>query len=95
LAWTVSISNIAERQLRKLDRPVQKRILDWLNERIEGGKNPRHFGEPLKGDLAGLWRYRVGDYRILCEIQDQKIVVLVLTIGHRRQIYKRGSLFSF
>ncbi len=89
MAWTVSASNIAERQLRKLDRAVQKRILDWLNDRIEGCKNPRHFGEPLKGDRAGLWRYRVGDYRILCEIQDQKIVVLVLTIGHRRQVYKR------
>ncbi len=91
MAWTVSISNIAERQLRKLDRPVQKRILDWLNDRIEGCKNPRHFGEPLKGDHAGLWRYRVSDYRILCEIQDQKIVVWVLTIGRRRQIYKRRS----
>ncbi len=91
MAWTVSISNVAERQLGKLDRPVQSRILDWLNDRIEGCKNPRHFEEPLKGDFAGLWRYRVGDYRILCEIQDQKIVVLVLTIGHRRQIYKRGS----
>ncbi len=89
MAWTVSISNIAERQLRKLDRPVQKRILDWLSDRIEGCKNPRHFGEPLKGDHAGLRRYRVGDYRILCEIQDQKIVVLVLTIGHRRLVYKR------
>jgi mRNA interferase RelE/StbE len=91
LAWTVKISDVAERQLRKLDRPVQKRILDWLNDRIEGCKNPRHFGEPLKGDHAGLWRYRVGDYRILCEIQDQKLVVLVLTIGHRRQVYKRES----
>ena len=91
MAWTVRISNIAERQLRKLDRPVQKRILDWLNDRIEGCKNPRHFGGPLKDDHAGLWRYRVGDYRILCEIRDQKIVVLVLTIGHRRQINKRGS----
>lgn len=91
MAWTVRISNIAERPLRKLDRPVQGRILDWLNDRIEGCKNPRHVGEPLKGDYAGLWRYRVGDYRILCDIQDQQIVVLVLTIGRRRQIYKRGS----
>ena len=92
MAWTVRIGNIAERQLRKLDRPIQKRILDWLNDRIEGCKNPRHWGEPLKGDYAGLWRYRVGDYRILCDIQDQKIVVLVLTIGHRGQIYKRDLL---
>ena len=87
MAWTVRISDFAERQLRKLDRSVQRRIMDWLAERIEECKNPRHFGEPLKGDDAGLWRYRVGDYRILCEIQDQQIVVLVLTIGHRRQIY--------
>ena len=91
MAWTVRISNVAERQLRKLDRSIQKRILDWLDDRIEGCKNPRHFGEPLKGDHAGLWRYRVGDYRILCEIQDERIVVLVLTIGHRRQVYERGS----
>ncbi|MBW2612937.1 MAG: type II toxin-antitoxin system RelE/ParE family toxin [Deltaproteobacteria bacterium] len=89
MAWTVRIGNIAERQLKKLDRPVQRRILDWLNDRIEGCKNPRHFGESLKGDHAGLWRYRVGDYRILCDIQDEKIVVLVLTVGHRRQTYKR------
>ncbi len=88
MAWTVRISNIAERQLRKLDRQVQQRILDWLEERIEGCKDPRHFGEPLKGDHAGFWRYRIGDYRIICDIQDRKVVVLVLTIGHRKEIYK-------
>ena len=91
MGWTVRISNVAERQIRKLDRPIQRRILDWLDERIEGCKNPRHFGEPLKGDHAGFWRYRVGDYRILCDIQDQEVVVLVLTIGHGRQIYRRKS----
>ena len=91
MAWTVEISDVAERQLRKLDRPVQQRILDWLDDRIEGCKNPRHFGEPLKGDSSGFWRYRIGDYRILCDIQDQKVVVLVLAIGHQRQIYQRGS----
>jgi len=89
LAWTVEISNIAEWQLQTLDRSIQKRILDWLDDRIDGCKNPRHFGEPLKGDLAGFWRYRIGDYRVLCEIQDEMIVVLVLAIGHRREIYKR------
>jgi mRNA interferase RelE/StbE len=78
LTWTVRISNVTEQQLRKLDRPVQKRILDWLDDRIEGCKNPRHFGEPLRADYAGLWRYRIGDYRILCEIQAQEVVVLVL-----------------
>ena len=89
MGWTVSVSDVAERQLRKLDRPIQRRILDWLDDRIEACKNPRHFGEPLKGDLAGLWRYRVGDYRILCEIREQEVVVLVLSVGHRRQINQR------
>ena len=89
MAWKVEVSDVAERQLRKLDRPIQVRILDWLEERIQGCKNPRHFGEPLKGDHAGFWRYRIGDYRVLCDIQDERVVVLVLTVGHRRQIYKR------
>ena len=87
MAWTVEISDFAEKQLRKLDRPIQKRLIDWLDDRIEGCKNPRHFGEPLRGDLAGLWRYRVGDFRIICEIQEQRMVVLALTIGHRRKVY--------
>ena len=89
MAWTVEISGVAERQLRKLDWPIQERILDWLDERIEGCKNPRHFGEPLKGDRAGFWRYRIGNYRLLCDIQDEKVMVLVLNIGLRREIYKR------
>ena len=89
MAWTVEISDVAERQLQKLDRPVKKRILDWLEDRIEGCKNPRHFGEPLKGDRAGFWRYRIGDYRVLCDIQDEQLVVLVLTIGHCRQVYRQ------
>ncbi|MDO9080520.1 MAG: type II toxin-antitoxin system RelE/ParE family toxin, partial [Desulfuromonadales bacterium] len=87
MAWTVEVSDFAERQLGKLDPPVQKRLLDWLDDRIDGCKNPRHFGEPLKGNLAGLWRYRVGDYRIICEIQDGKLVVLALAVGHRREVY--------
>ena len=89
MAWTVEIADVAERQLRKLDPPVQRRIVDWLDDRIEGCKNPRHFGEPLRGDLSGLWRYRVGDYRILCQIQDEHLLILALAIGHRREVYTR------
>ncbi|MEJ2689817.1 MAG: type II toxin-antitoxin system RelE/ParE family toxin [Deltaproteobacteria bacterium] len=89
MAWTVENSSFAEIQLRKLDRPVQRPLLDWLDDRIENCKNPRHFGEPLRGDPAGLWRYRVVDFRIICEIQEQRLVVLALAIGHRRQIYLR------
>ncbi|MCK5378108.1 MAG: type II toxin-antitoxin system RelE/ParE family toxin [Acidobacteria bacterium] len=89
MAWTVEISDFAERQLAKLDRPIQIRLIDWLDDRITGCKNPRHFGEPLRGDLAGLWRYRVGDFRIICEIQEQHLVVLALAVGHRRKVYSR------
>lgn len=91
MAWTVKVSNYAEKQLRKLDKPVQKRLLDWLDDRIEGCKNPRHFGEPLRGEMAGLWRYRIGGYRVVCEIQDQQLVILALAVGHRREIYLRRS----
>jgi len=89
LAWTVEVSDFAERQLRKLDRPVRQRILDYLDDRIEGCKNPRHFGEPLKGGRTGLWRYRVGDYRVICQIRDGTLVVLALAVGHRREVYRR------
>ena len=89
MAWTVEVADFAERQLRKLDRLVRDRILDYLHERIEGCKNPRHFGEPLKGGKAGLWRYRVGDYRIICELRDDVLVVLALAVGHRREVYRR------
>ena len=89
MAWTVEIADFAERQLHKLDLPVRDRILDYLHERIEGCKNPRHFGEPLKGGKAGLWRYRVGDYRIICELRDDVLVVLALAVGHRREVYRR------
>lgn len=91
MAWTVEVSDYAEKQLRKLDKPIQKRLLDWLEDRIEGCKNPRHFGEPLRGELAGLWRYRIGDYRVICEIQEKQLVVLALAVGHRREIYLRRS----
>ena len=91
MAWTIEVSDYAEKQLRKLDKPIQKRLLDWLDDRNEGCKNPRHFGEPLRGDMAGLWRYRIGDYRVICEIQDQQLIVLALAVGHRREIYLRRS----
>lgn len=85
--WNVRLSNTAEKQLKKLNQSVQDRIIHYLDQRIEGCKNPRHFGEPLKGNKSGLWRYRVGDYRIICTIMEEELVVLALTIGHRKEIY--------
>lgn len=88
MAWIVSINNIAEKQLQKLDKAVQKRILDYLDDRIDGCKDPRHFGEPLKGNKSGYWRFRIGDYRVICELQEHVLVVLALNIGHRKDIYR-------
>lgn len=89
MVWTVEISAFAQKQLGKLDKPVAERILDWLNDRIEGCKNPRHFGESLKGELSGLWRYRIGDFRVICDVQEKRLVVLALSVGHRRDIYRK------
>ena len=88
MGWKVEIADVAENQFKRLDPPLRNRILDYLFDRIEGCKNPRHFGEPLKANRAGLWRYRVGDFRVICEIQDDRLVVLAITIGHRREVYK-------
>ena len=88
MSWIVKFNNIAEKQLKKLDRSVQRRILDYLDERIQGCKNPRHFGESLKGNKSGLWRYRVGDYRIICRFIEDEVVVVVLSLGHRKEIYR-------
>ena len=64
-------------------------ILNWIEKNLEGCSNPRLFGKPLSGDRKGQWRYRVGDYRIITLIQDNKLIILVIAIGHRRDIYKK------
>lgn len=71
-----------------MDPPTRKRIRVFLEDRVASLSNPRDIGDPLKGELAGLWRYRVGDYRLICDIQDERVTVLVVRIGHRRQIYR-------
>jgi mRNA interferase RelE/StbE len=71
----------------EFDRAAQ-RILRYLRQRIAGSQDPRRFGHALTGDLKGLWRYRVADYRIVASIEDDRFVVLVVTIGHRREVYR-------
>jgi mRNA interferase RelE/StbE len=86
-AWRVEFDRDAARDLRKLDMPGQRRILRYLRERIATDEDPRRFGHALTGDLKGLWRYRVRDYRIVASIADERFVVLVVTVGHRREVY--------
>ncbi len=72
---------------KKLDRQVQREILDFIDKRIAKADDPRNFGKPLRHSKFGLWRYRVRDYRIICQLQESKLVVLVVTVGHRSTIY--------
>ena len=88
MTWRVEFDDAATKELRKLDRQAQHEILRYLRERIATDEDPRRFGKPLSRELAGLWRYRVRDYRLICNIEDYKLVVLVLRIGHRKDIYE-------
>lgn len=89
MAWSVEFSASAKRQLARLDRQWQAAILDYLEDEIATLENPLSRGKPLVGDRKGFWRYRVGDYRILCELRDDELVVLVLVVGHRRGVYRK------
>jgi mRNA interferase RelE/StbE len=85
--WRVEFDRDVARDLRKLDAQAQRQILRYLRERIATSEDPRRFGHALTRDLKGLWRYRVGDFRIVASIEDDRFVVLVVTVGHRREVY--------
>jgi len=90
LVWRIEITNTAKKQLVKLDRQVQSEILRYLRERICTNEDPRRYGAPLRRELTGRWKYRVGAYRLICEIQDEKVLVLVLMVSHRSKIYEKA-----
>jgi len=89
LAWRVEFQRSAAKQLRALDKPIQRRILSFFRDRVARSDDPRKLGKALTGDKGGLWRYRIGDYRAICKLEDEQLIVLVLEIGHRREIYRR------
>ena len=89
MAWTVELSTTADGELSKLDPQHSKRILKFLHERVANLEDPRSVGEALHGSRLGeFWKYRVGNYRLICKIEDDRLIVLVLRIGHRREIYR-------
>jgi mRNA interferase RelE/StbE len=88
MTWNIEFLATAKRQLRKIDKRWQNAILDYLEDEIAVLDSPRTRGKSLHGDKRGLWRYRVGDYRIICEILDEQLVIAAITIGHRKDIYK-------
>ena len=89
MAWLSEIDDAAKKDLAKLDKQIARRITGFLRERVSMLDDPRSLGHALKGsELGDFWRYRVGDYRIVCEIQDRALRILVIQIGNRREIYR-------
>ena len=89
MVWTIELTSTVVRQLERLDKPVARHILKFLQERVAHMENPRSIGQKLHGKTLGeFWKYRVGDYRVLTKIEDDRLVVLVIEIGHRREIYR-------
>lgn len=88
MVWQIEFTETSLKQLKKIDRTVAKRIIEFMKIRISTQQDPRISGKALQGKSLGTyWRYRVGDYRIICDIQEQKLIVLVLEVGHRKDIY--------
>ena len=86
--YKVEFTQRALKDLKKLDRHTAALILGWVRKNLEGCENPRLHGKALTADKKGQWRYRVGDFRLLAKIEDEKIIILILNIGHRREIYE-------
>lgn len=89
MVWAIEFDEAAKKELAKLDRQVARRLLDFLKQRVISLKDPRSVGQALKGSKLGeFWKYRVGDFRIIASIQDQKMIILILRVGSRREIYR-------
>lgn len=88
MAWLVEWEDEAVKELKKLDSRAQRAIVRYMRAKIATEEDPRRFGDPLRKDLKGLWKYRIGSYRVICSIEDLKIVVLVVRMGHRRNVYR-------
>jgi mRNA interferase RelE/StbE len=89
LAWTLRFDPRFERDLRKLDRGVQRRIVSYLEQRVAPVADPKSMGHALSHDLVGHWRYRVGDYRIICRFEEAVLVIVAVAVGHRSTVYDR------
>ena len=87
MSWDYKFTERALKQLKKLGHPAQQRIIEFLDEHVFGADDPRRQGKALSRELRGLWRYRVGDYRIVCQLEDEVLIVLVVRVGHRKDAY--------
>jgi mRNA interferase RelE/StbE len=89
MSWRLHYSDKARKQLQKLDSTKRAIILSWMDKNIDGCENPRNHGKGLVSNHSGEWRYRIGDFRVLCEIKDNRLIVLAFNIEHRSKVYKR------
>jgi mRNA interferase RelE/StbE len=89
VAWRIEFDPAAAKELYKLGAVPARRILGFLSTRLSKLEDPRSVGEALKGRLGQLWKYRIGDYRIIADIQDHVLIILIVRVGHRREVYKR------
>lgn len=90
MAWQIEFDPSAAKELAKLDKPTARRIVQFLRERVSPLTNPRSLGEALRGDdLGSFWKYRLGDYRVVAEIIDRRVVIIVVRVGHRREVYRK------
>lgn len=88
MSYQLMLSKKARKQLKKLDPPVAEMIIRWLKANVDGVDNPRKYGQALTGKYKDLWHYRVGNYRIICDVRDRELIILALAVGHRKDIYK-------
>lgn len=88
MSYHVQLTDTAKKQLKKMDRQTASMLLGWMRRNLEGCENPRQHGKGLSANRSGQWRYRVGNYRLIAEIEDDRIVILILSIGHRGDVYK-------
>ena len=86
MTYQVEVTTRFEREFKKLDRYTQRMIKSWIDKNLVNCADPRQHGKALTANRSGQWRYRIGDYRLICQIQDQELIILALTIGHRREI---------
>ena len=87
VSWTIEFERSAAREFRKLDPVVQRRIRDFFQQRVLSADTPRVVGKPLRGKQANFWRYRIGSWRVVADIQDQRLVILIVRVGHLGQVY--------
>ena len=93
--YTVAYKRCAQKLLSNLDKSIQARIKKWIEKNLEGCENPRKYGSALEGELKTFWRYRVGDYRIVADIQDDKILILIVDVDKRNDVYKKKNIQKF